>query len=116
MSNIERELRPLKKGRRGMMYESLEEEKKKKVRGLMNDSSQPWLAFEMILESSVLYNRGVATRQKVLLTSAQACQSLLFDNWDKTGGKISNGKSWNGDLNAFRGDNGMGGMGCYVRT
>ena len=36
--------------------------------------------FEMILESSVLYNRGVAIRPNALLTSAQACQSLLSVN------------------------------------
>lgn len=51
------------------------------------------LTFDMILESSVLYRSGVATRQNVLLTSAQACQSLLSSNWDNMGGKTSNGRS-----------------------
>ena len=101
MPNIEGELRPLKKSRRGMMDESLE--------GILMRGHEEGcgLAFEMILESSVLYKRGVATRQKDLLTSAQACQSLLSDNWANTGGRTSKGKSWKGDLKAFRGDRGM---------
>ena len=74
------------------------------------DEWQRWLAFEMILESSVLYKRGVATRQKVLLTRAQACQSLLSDSCARTGGKTSKGKSWNGDLKALRGMVNTGGV------
>ena len=62
-----------------MMYESLEEYQRWKT-GKMNDLIYFNLTFEMILESSVLYNRGMATRQNVLLTSAQACQSLLSVN------------------------------------
>lgn len=59
------------------------------------------LTFETILESSVRYSRGVAARLNTLLTSAQACQSLLSDRWPSMGGRISNGMSWglNGALN-----------------
>lgn len=58
------------------------------------------LTLDMMRESRVLYNNGVAALLKILLTRAHACQSLRSDNCARIGGRTSEGKSSkaNGDL------------------